>query len=46
MQALLIGQGLDVADRPGAVSDRDRNIDQHPARIMTGPALPQPVGGL
>jgi hypothetical protein len=45
-QALLIGDGLHVADHDRAVGDRDRHIDQHPTRIMTGPALPQSIGHL
>ena len=41
----MIGQGLDVADRDRSVGDRDRDIDQHPARVVAGAALPQPIGG-
>jgi hypothetical protein len=46
VQPLLIGQHLNVADRRRAVGDRHRHIDQHPARIVTSPALPQPPGRL
>ena len=45
MQPLLISQGLDVADRHRAVGDRDRHIDQHPARVVPGAAFPQPISG-
>ena len=46
VQALMVGQGLDVADRDRSVGDRDRDIDQDPARVVAGAALPQPIGGL
>jgi len=46
VQTLLIGKGLHVGDRDSPVSDRDRHIDQHPTRVVTGAAFPQPVGGL
>ena len=48
VQTLLISQHLHVADRDGTVGDRDRDryIDQHPARVVPGAALPKPVGGL
>jgi len=45
-QALLVGQGLHITDHPGAVSDRHRDVDQHPPRVVPGPAFPQPAGGL
>ncbi len=46
MQALLVGEDLDVADRDRAVRDRDGAVDQHPTGVVTGPAFPQAVGGL
>jgi hypothetical protein len=42
----MIRQRLDVADRHGAVGNRDGHIDQHPPRVVAGAAFPQPVGGL
>ena len=45
-QALVVCQDLHVADRHGPISDRDRDINEHPARVMAGAALPQPIGGL
>ena len=38
----LIGQHRDIGDRRGAVGDRDRHVDQHPARIVARPRLAQP----
>jgi hypothetical protein len=38
----LIGQHRNVGDRGGAVGDRDRHVDQHPARIMARSRFAQP----
>jgi hypothetical protein len=46
VQALLIGEGLHVTDRDSAIGDRDRHINQHPARVVTSAAFPEAVGGL
>ena len=46
VQALMVSHRLDVADRDRSVGDRDRDIDEHPARVMAGAALSQPIGGL
>ena len=40
VQALLISRHLDVADRHRAVGDRDRHIDQHPARVVPPRGVP------
>ena len=45
MQPYLVGQRLHVADRDRAVGDCDRDIDQHPPRVVTRPADPQTVHG-
>ena len=45
-QPLLVGQGLRVPDRLGAVGDRLRDVDQEPAWIMPGSAFSPPFGGL
>jgi hypothetical protein len=34
VQILLVGQDLHIADRAGAVGDRDGDLDQHPAGIV------------
>ena len=42
----LISQRLHIGNRHRPVGDHHRHIDQHPARVVTGPACPQPIGGL
>jgi hypothetical protein len=45
-QCLLIGEYRDIGDRGGTVGDRDRQVDQPPARIVPGPRTAQPGQGL
>jgi len=45
VQALLVREGLDVADRDRTVGDRDRHVDQDPTRIVTSAAFLQSVSG-
>jgi hypothetical protein len=45
-QARLVAQHAQVADRLTAIGQQDRQIGEHPARIMSRPALPPTTHGI
>jgi hypothetical protein len=45
-QSLLISEYRDIGNRGGTIGHRDRQIDQHPARIVPRPQTAQPGRGL